>query len=564
MGNPQDIVYGGGTALLNALFGGNFGSGANFPGQYPGFFDWAAGPGQDPGQGGINLVANMLKSRTLGQGVAPNMAWNTQTGQLYNPGHSQGSGMASQLLGDSAKRFFGGPDSPDWSQNWDHWFATDVTGSDGVTLQSPYDSTGLRLNSDYNKAASQSDPFNTIAGIIQLGKAEQPNVTEALQFMRGVDATSPYQVRGAQDYASMMRDAQQGGPNVGNVTQQYLPQIGNLATGSAADIGQAGWKGASRVGSTADDYATRIGNLGNSYEDKLIRDIDTKAGIDLDNELQGTQAALQAAGLGRSGAGQQALLGAVEKIKGQAARDKISALSDFRNQQAARDTQGWLGAQQIAGQGGLSAMDIASRGGLAGMDLYGRGLMGGMDLEAQGVQQRGEQVAQALLQGLGNEFQAGQQYRGAELDMMNQQLQRMQQERMGDKDLLLQGLLGGGDLELRQHAAQDAGQSQALADYMNLFNQRENYRGSMLDELYRGMAGEQGWRQAQTTDMFESMGMPLQLMLNLAGMSGPATQRPNDFWSTLLGGLGNQLGQYGGQALGGYAGQLIFGPNGGG
>jgi hypothetical protein len=196
---------------------------------------------------------------------------------------------------------------------WNQWNATDVVGPDGNTLLSPMHQTGLRVGQDYgvdrDAQGNVADPWHSQMFQAGLGIRNNLNSDNWLDpnnqvaGLRGLNASSPYAMPNPNDYLSTMQRAQ-GGP------------------GQADFYGQRG--------------LTQTQNLDEVNQRQLTRGIDREAQMTLAIQLPETMQAMEAAGLGRSGAGQLALMNNQNQILEQANRDKQRTMADFTNQAASR------------------------------------------------------------------------------------------------------------------------------------------------------------------------------------------------------------------------------------
>lgn len=416
---------------------------------------------------------------------------------------------APDILGmganEAMRRYAGDPQTGEggWRARWDQWNATDVTGPDGVTLNSPLKQTGLRVSRDYGAERDPyggvTDPWHTSMFQAALGIRNNLNQDrwldpyQAMSGLRALNQDSPYAQPNAGDYLSTMQRAQ-GGP------------------------GQADFYGQRGVDQTAD--------LARANLRQLNRGIDTEAQNSLAMKLPEIGAAMQAAGLGRSGAAQQQMLQANNEILAQANRDKQRTMADFTDREANRQAQ---------------AINLGSQIGAQGYEGYA-GRMGN-----------------AALAGLGDQFSANQANRQNEAALWSQSMQNRFGKNQGDQNALFQMLGQAGQYNMQGLEQERLGQSAALQDWLGLQAQREGMRSSSLQEMLGLADQERSIRQQRLNQQLSAGLLPFNTMLQIAtGTTGgaPVQYAKTDPWSQLasagIGAIPQLAGQFwnGGQPSG--------------
>ena len=426
-------------------------------------------------------------------------AWKTQ---LLGRGTLEAPGQMQAALMESTGRYLGGPNNRSWSDRWNQWNATDVTGPDGQVLLSPMHQTGLRVGQSYgvrNFDGSIDDPWHSEMFQSALGVRNNLNQDrwldpyQAQEGLRAMQQDSPWAMPNAGDYLSTMQRAQ-GGP------------------------GQADFYGQRGVDQTAD--------LARANLRQLNRGIDTEAQNSLAMKLPEIGAAMQAAGLGRSGAAQQQMLQANNEILAQANRDKQRTMADFTDREANRQAQ---------------AINLGSQIGAQGYEGYA-GRMGN-----------------AALAGLGDQFSANQANRQNEAALWSQSMQNRFGKNQGDQNALFQMLGQAGQYNMQGLEQERLGQSAALQDWLGLQAQREGMRSSSLQEMLGLADQERSIRQQRLNQQLSAGLLPFNTMLQIAtGTTGgaPVQYAKTDPWSQLasagIGAIPQLAGQFwnGGQPSG--------------
>ena len=234
--------------------------------------------------------------------AAPAQAW---ARQMFGMGVAPITPQLNAAAGNATDRYFGGNGEKSWDDRWDQWFGTDVTGPDGNLLLSPYHQTGLRVGQDYgvNRDAqgNVADPWHSDMFQAALGMRNNLNQDRwldpenAVSGLRGVSASSPYDMPDPGDYTAAMRDAAAAGGG-DSYLQRGVDRVRNL--NERTDFDKYGMRGVNQTNALEDaDVAS------------LMSGIDREAQLSLANQLPEIQQSMEAMGLGRSGVGQAAMLG---------------------------------------------------------------------------------------------------------------------------------------------------------------------------------------------------------------------------------------------------------------
>lgn len=467
-------------------------------------------------------------------------AWNAQRlgyGVLDSP-----EALQAGLI-DARGRYLGGPNQAGWSDRWNQWNATDVTGPDGNTLLSPVHQTGLRVGQDYGvRRDAQGNVAGPIGGDIFQGYsylrnklAENPYLdpTNQLGGYRGMMASSPYEKPGAQHYAAAMQRAQ-GGPDMADAYgQRGLTQNQGLA--SSTDFDQYGLRG---IQQTNDINSANLA--------KLTRGIDREAQESLANRLPEISQAFEAAGLGRSGASQLQMLQAQGDILSQANRDKQRTLADFQEANAGRQA---------------NAINLATQQGYGGegqkFGALSQAMNLGSQIGAQGYEGYAGRQGQAALAGLQDSFTMNEANRAGERSLWQQAMDRQFQQYGQDTQGFLNALQAGGQYQLGTLDAERMGQSSALQDWLGLQANRNQTQSDSLNQYLTLANAQRGIDQDRLNQMLSAGMMPVDMLMRIAtGTSAPAGAQGGgtSFWGNALGGVGAGVGQGIGQWLSGAAG----------
>jgi hypothetical protein len=445
-----------GIGLYNNLFG------EDNPGGPGNFFGGGGLFGENPFQS----VKNAWDFQRLGYGVVP------ASDQLN----------AASFL--ATNRYMNFPDQ------WEQWNATDIVGPDGVTLASPVKMTGLRVGQDYGV---NRDPYGNVADpwhseMFQAGLGVRNNLNSdrwldplnALQGLRDVQGSSAYGMPDPGDYLSTMRGAI-GGP------------------GAADFYGQRG--------------VSQTNDLADTNLRQLTRGIDREAQETLANRLPEISQAMEAAGLGRSGASQLQMLNAQKDILAQANRDKQRVMADYTDREANRRAQ---------------AINLGSQ------------------IGAQGYGQYADRMGQGALAGLGDRFTAEQANRQNEQNLFEQMMQNRFAKNQGDQNALFNLLGTAGQYTLGGLDAERMGQSAALQDWLGLQSQRDAQRTLYMDQMLNLSDRQRSIEQDRINQMMQAGFMPLDLITRMTtGISGSnyTPQQSAPWWSGALSGASEGVGE---------------------
>jgi hypothetical protein len=423
-------------------------------------------------------------------------SWNRQ---LNGGGVADPTSQLTGAIDDSTSRYFGdgtydpesGFQNNSWQNRADIWFMRDKVGPDGVVLPSAYKQTGLRIGQDYgvNRDAQgnvadpwHSEMFQSALGIRNnLNQDRWLDPYQAQEGLRALQQDSPWAMPNAGDYLSTMQSAT-GGPGAAD----YYGQRGVNQTNALAD--------------------TNIRQLN--------RNIDREMELSLGNQLPEISQAMEAAGLGRSGAGQLQLMQANNAAREQAIRDKNRTMADYTDREAGRRAE---------------AINLGSQ------------------IGAQGYGQYSQQMGQAALAGLGDVFQANQTNRNNEAAQWSQQMQNRYTKNQGDQNALFQMLAQSGQFGLGQLDAERMGQSQALSDYMGIFNQREKMRSDSLNEMLGLSERNRAIEQERINQMIQAGYLPLNMMQTMItgvqGNAGSNGGQTSPWWQGAANGVAQGVGQ---------------------
>jgi len=386
---------------------------------------------------------------------------------------------------EAMRRYAGDPQTGEggWRARWDQWNATDVTGPDGVTLNSPLKQTGLRVSRDYG---AERDPYGGVVdpwhtSMFQAGLGIRNNLNSdnwldpnnQVAGLRGLNASSPYDMPNVGDYTGSMRGAI-GGPG---------------------DTDQYGQRGVAQTNALADTNIRQ-----------LMRGIDREAQLTLADQLPEIQQSMEAMGLGRSGAGQAAMLGSMRSIMGQANRDKQRTMADYQDREANRQA---------------AAINLGSQ------------------IGAQGYGQYSQQMGQAALAGLGDEFQMNQANRQNEQALFSQQMQNRYAKNQNDQSALFDLLGRSGAYNQNALQMENAGQSSALRDWLMLQQNRDQSQASSLDQALKLGNAQRQIQQDRLNQMIAAGMQPWETQLRIAtGTTAPSGNysQPRSFWDSNLGG----------------------------
>ena len=507
--NPADeYVTPTGIGVYNNIFGENKDGGPGSSGG--GFF------GGDP----FGTVRKIWDFQRLGYGGLPS---------------SQG---LQDIMGESQDRY------NNWSNSWDKWNATDIKGPDGRTLLSPLTQTGLRVGQDYGARNADGSVRGPAGGDIFQGftylqnkLSENPYLdpTRATGGLRDLNASSPYAMPNPNDYVSGVRGAT-GGPDASDFYgQRGLGQNQNLASGT--DFDRYGLRGIDQTNQLAE------ANLR-----QLSRGIDREAQLTIADQLPEVQQQMEAMGLGRSGAGQAAVLGSMRSVLNQANRDKQRVMADFTDREANRQAQAINLATQQGYGGEQSKYSALSQA----MNL-------GSQIGAQGQGQYADIAGRAAMQGYGDLFNANQTNRQNEQALWSQMMGQEGQRYGQDSTNYLNALIGGGQYQLGSLDAERMGQSQALSDWMGLQAQRDQFRGNRVDEYLNLSERDRATQQERINQMIQAGYLPLNLMQTITtgvqGNAGSNGAQTAPWWQGAAGGVAQGVVQGVGSWFGDYMGK---------
>ncbi len=410
-------------------------------------------------------------------------AWNAMR---LGYGTVDAPGVLGMGANEAMRRYAGDPNNGGaggWDARWKQWNATDQYNPDGtLAILSPMHQTGLRISQNYGARdydgnvidASGSDLWNTAKGVRNnLNSDRWLDPYQAQEGLRAMQQDSPWAMPDAGDYLSTMQQAQ-GGP------------------GQADFYGQRG--------------LSQTQNLDEVNQRQLTRGIDREAQETLANRLPEVSQAMEAAGLGRSGAGQLQMLNAQKDILSQANRDKQRTMADFTDRAANREA---------------SAINLGSQIGAQGYEGYA-GRMGS-----------------AALAGLNDTFQANQANRQNEAALWSQSMQNRFAKNQGDQNALFGMLTNAGAQQNDRMRMEDQGRSMALADWLGLQANRDNSQASSLDQALKLANAQRQIQQDRLNQMLQAGMQPWETQLRIAtGTTAPSSpqQQNNSFWNSQLGG----------------------------
>lgn len=484
--------------------------------------------------------------------------------QIFDPGDGRGPfGVANdvwrqQLSGggvmdapdallagmiESRGRYIGGPNNASWSDRWNQWNNTDVVGPDGNVLFSPVHQTGLRVGQDYGVGRdAQGNVQGPIAGPMFQGYAYMRNAlaenpyldpTQQMGGYRSAMTGSPYGQPNVSDYVSQMQQAQGGPGQADFYGQRGLGQNQALAGGTNFD--QYGMRGIEQTN-----------DINSANLQKLTRGIDREAELTLANQLPEISQAMEAAGLGRSGAGQLQMLQAQQAIMSQANRDKQRTLADFQEANAGRQA---------------NAINLATQQGYGGegqkFGALSQAMNLGSQIGAQGYEGYAGRQGQAAMQGLGDLFAMNEANRGGERALWQQAMDRENQRYGMDTQGFLGALQAGGQYQLGTMDAERMGQSASLADWLALQGNRNQTQADSLNQYLTLSNAYRGIEQDRLNQQLAAGMMPVDMLMRIAtGTTAPAGAPGGgtSFWNGAMGGLAAGVGQGAGQWLGGLMG----------
>lgn len=471
--------------------------------------------------------------------AASQQAW---ARQMFGLGVAPETDQLRQASLDSSNRYFGDPSTGQggWDDRWNQWFGTGGTDPrSGEALMSPFQVAGLRATqTDYGARNADGSVRGPAGGDIFQGftwnqnqLADNPllDPTQSVEGFRSLMSGSPYDMPNPGDYTNSMRSA------IGDAGEADI--YGQRGLGQNRDLA---------AGTNFDQYGLRGIDQTNSLEEanvrQLMRGIDRESELTLAQQLPEIQQSMEAAGLGRSGANQSAMLGSMRSVMEQANRDKQRTMADFQDRSANRRAQ---------------AINLATQQGYGGegqkFGALSQAMNLGSQIGAQGQQNFANLMGQSSLAGLGDQFRANQSMRDSEMGLYGQGVNNANQRYGWDTGNYLQALIGGGQYQLGALDAERMGQSQGLNDYMNLVNNREGWRSNSLNEMLGLSDRERSIQQDILNQQMQAGFMPLDLMTRLTtGISGSnySPQQSAPWWAGAVGGVANGVGNAVGEGAG--------------
>jgi hypothetical protein len=497
-----------GSGVASGIWGPGFDS-KNYPVSPQGVFDTYGPDGQLDPRGPNASAIDAWNAMRLGYGTvaAPD--------------------ILNQAATDAMQRYAGDPNNGGaggWSSRWNQWNNTDVVGPDGKVLFSPVHQTGLRIGQDYGTRDDQGNALDPSQGNIfqgfgflqnKLSQNPYLDPTKALGGLRGLNASSPYAQPNVQRYVRTVRDAT-GGPDAADAYgQRGLGQNRDLA--SSTDFDQYGLRGIQQTN-----------DINSANLDKLTRGIDREAQESLANRLPEISQAMEAAGLGRSGAGQLQMLQAQGDILSQANRDKQRTLAQFQEANAGRQA---------------NAINLATQQGYGGEgQKYGalsQAMNLGSQIGAQGQGQYADIAGRAAMQGNSDIFQMNQANRQNEQALWAQMMSDQSQRYGIDSGNYLNALnMSGANLNQRL-GLEDQGRSSALADWLGLQGNRDSVQANSLNQALTLSNAQRQIQQDRLNQMLQAGMQPWDTQLRIAtGTTAPSSPQGqnNSFWNSNLGG----------------------------
>lgn len=504
-----------GSNLLAALFGGR--ADQPFYGDFSGVGSLLPGPDNDPFYQAREALQWIIGS---GKGNIPDA-----TAELL-----RGSGDASARYGDmrgmpsflEMMNFNGEGDEVFGGYGPIQALLGRVVGQQGTTGWRDRD-TGMPIGT------TQSDIFRSfIQSTLAGGKNPLLDPESNIGLSRAMEASSPFAQPSVQNQLLKAMQIEGGVPT--DLADSYIAKMMQGGMPNMLGISQR------LVDDTSD--------LTNSTTNRLMRNIDTEAQRTLADQLPEVRAAMEASGMGRSGAAGLATSQLFGDVMEQANRDKQSLLGQFAESSLARNASAISQAAGLRGQGELQ-----------GSQQVGSAILGAQGLSTQAAEGMKGRLQQMLGQAFGQQFDSNEGARQAERALLQQGLGRAGDIYQGDQQRLVQMLLGGEGMR-QQGLASEAGiQQNALAQYMQMYGMGEGAYESNLQRML-GLAEQQRLIKAQQqAGTLEAMMLPLQMMMQLStGSAAPvySTQQSQNPWISLGAGL---LGQAGG----GIMNQLIGG-----
>lgn len=511
--------------------------------------------GQNPGDlsGGSNTNIFNTGDNQGNPYQSTTNAWNAQRlgyGVISAPDVLNAASQEAQnrYLGDPNNGGQGG-----WDARWNQWNGTDVTGPDGRTLLSPVHQTGLRVGQDYGARNSDGSLIGPAGSDIYKGFTWNQNTlarnpyldpTNQLAGYNAAMAQSPFAAADPAQYLSAVNpaDGRRGMAAIANNGAEAIHGLGR-----DANFDQYGTRGVADItGLNAQNDFDRYGirgiqqtnDLNTANLNRLTKNIDTQSQQTLANQLPQVQQAMEAAGLGRSGAGQLALMQNQNQILEQANRDKQATLADFTNQNANRGAaainlatqQGYGGQGQEYGQLAGAMANRAQMGFQGAGQTFGANT-GAVNLATQlGGQAQGQfsgLQGNAVLQGLSDRNAANMVGRQGASQLWQQGMQNENQRYLGDSSNYLQALQAGGQYQLGTLDAERQGQSAALNDWLGLQNNRNQTQASSMQQALTLADQQRGIQQDRMNQMIAAGYLPFDTSVRFATGTTAPSAPPN-------------------------------------
>lgn len=476
-------------------------------------------------QGMFNIYDQNGNVDPRGAFAAPTDAWNALRLGYGTLGAPDALNAGAQ---EAMNRYLGDPNNGGaggWQQRWDQWNATDAGG-----LLSPMHLNALRMNQGFGGRDAQGNPINPIMS----------NTNQGFTYMQNLLAQNPDLQTGniLGGYGKAMQGSGFSAPSVADYMSAIQPANG---VGAVANMANNGAQAILGLGNDAnfDQYGMRGVDMTNAIDtaniNRLSKNIDTEAQKTLANQLPQVQQAMEAAGLGRSGAGQMALLQNQAQILAQANRDKQNVMAQYTNENANRAAQainlatqqGYGGAGQVYG-GNVGAVNLATQLG-AGAQNQWSGLQGNAAMQGLQGLQAFNQIGQ---QGMSN--------------LYGQTMQNVNQRYGQDTSNYLQSLLGSGQLTNQALGLEAGAQSQAQQDWLGLQANRDQTQQNSLNQALTLANAQRQIAQDRLNQQMQAAMQPYSNMLTIATGTNQnnAPIAPPNFWqSSLASGIGSGIGQ---------------------
>lgn len=434
--------------------------------------------------------------------------------------------------------------------NFDQWMG--IGGGDFYGKgQSPMDQVMGRINQDWGNpdSATDSNVFKTMAGIQQLGNAQNEQYfdpTSSTNMLRGhedsFDRMGPGQALGWQALANNQSldafNSFGGNDLLGEIDPAQLNKL--LGGG-----GSGGGGGGGSVGG----WANKVLSQGTPRLDDMFDEMDRRRDQSIST---GTQNISQdAARLGirggfAQGKGRDLITEAITRTDGQQAEIRAQMENDLQTRYAgALNAEGSANASVAAANASAGASRhnamVGARAGLLGNILGERGAAA---RNAQSAVY--DRVNQGLL--LGHDSLEGSRKRTS--DLFGNRLAANDTRNMSEMDRMLSALTNSEQFRLQGMAGQDAAQTNAMNQFMQIFGTRDGMeRQRMLDYITLSDEGRK-ISQDQLSGMFDLSMIPFntELQMNTGAAPAPA-YRPRTGQNNWLGTLAPALTQVAGQYI---------------